>query len=355
MVNALKVGVVGCGVIASSTHIPIFKKTKSVIVTAVCDRNESLARETANKLGIPKSYSDISQMLQKENLDIIDMCTPPQTHASLAVQAMEHGCHVFMEKPMALMTSECDQMIQASQKNGVTLNVFHNVLFDPPFLKAKKLVADGAIGNFIGMRILMSDPREEMILQQNHWIHKLPGGLIGETGPHAAYMSLALLKKIKNVEIYAKNFLTHSWAPFDEFRMELEGDDAMSSVAISYTSNRRNLCIDIFGTEGVIYLDLQSQLLVHHGRKETVKPMAFARYSANIASQIATGVTKNAFGLATGRLKFGHHFLIEGFVNSILNGDKQPVTPEEGRETVKVMEMVVERLNEKYGSQPRQA
>ena len=351
MANKLKVGIVGCGVIASHTHIPIFKTKSTVIVEAVCDRNENLARETASKLGIPKAYFDLSQMLSNEKLDIIDICTPPQTHASLAIEAMNRGCHVFMEKPMALKTSDCDQMISVSRKRGVNLCVFHNVLFDPPFLKAKKLLADGAIGDFIGMRILMSDPREEMIMQKNHWIHKLPGGLIGETGPHAAYMSLAFLKKVKNADIYAKNFLIHPWAPFDEFRIELEGEKAMSSITISYTSNRRNLYIDILGTDGVLYLDIQSQLLTHHGRKETVRPMAFARYSANIASQTVTGVATNAFKLMTKRLKFGHHILIEGFVKSILTGDQPPVTPEEGRETVKVMEMIVEKLYEKYGSQ----
>jgi len=352
MANRLKVGIVGCGVIASHTHIPIFKRAKNaVIVEAVCDRNESLARETASKHKIPKAYFDLSYMLTNENLDIIDICTPPQTHASLAIEAMNHGCHVFMEKPMALKTSDCDQMISVSRKRGVNLCVFHNVLFDTPFLKAKKLLANGAIGDFIGMRIFMSDPREEMILQKNHWIHKLPGGLIGETGPHAAYMSLAFLKKVKSVDVYAKNFLVHPWAPFDEFRIELEGEEAMSSIAISYASNRRNLYVDILGTEGVLYLDLQSQLLIHHGRKETVRPVAFARYSASITSQLAVGVAANAFGLVTKRLKFGHNVLIEGFINSILNNDPPPVTPDEGRETVKVMEMVVEKLNEKYGSQ----
>jgi len=244
-------------------------------------------------------------------------------------------------------------LIDVSRKRGVNLCIIHNVLFGPPFLKAKKLVADGAIGNFVGMRILMSDPREQMILQKNHWIHKLPDGLIGETGPHAVYMSLAFLNKVKNVDIYAKNFLEHPWAPFDEFRIELEGEEAMSSIAISYASNRRNLYVDILGTDGVLYLDLQSQLLIHHGRKETVRPIAFARYSANIISQMTVGVAANASKLMTRKLKLGHDILIESFINSILNDDQPPVTPEEGRETVKLMEIIVERLRKKYGTQSK--
>ena len=189
-----------------------------------------------------------------------------------------------------------------------------------------------------------------MIMKKDHWIHKLPGGLIGETGPHAVYTSLAFLKKVKNADVYAKNFLEHPWAPFDEFRIELDGEKAMSSIAISYASNRRNLLIEILGTEKVLYLDLQSQLLVQHGSKETVKPSAFLGFSANIASQIGKDVATNALRVATGRLKLGHDILIEKFVRSLLDGTQPPVTGEEGRETVRVMEMIVSELKNKYST-----
>jgi len=349
MPDKLRIGIVGCGLVAEGQHIPGFMRLKrNVVLQAVCDKNENLARQTATRHGIPGVYGSLSQMLSKEHLDIIDMCTPPQTHASLAIEAIEHGCHVLMEKPMALKTTDCDRMIAASYKYGVKLCVVHNMLFTPPFPEARKLVAEGAIGNFIGMRIFMSDPREEMILKKDHWIHKLPGGLIGETGPHAVYMALALLNNVKDVDIYAKNFLEHPWAPFDEFRIELDGEEAISSIAISYASNRRNFYIDILGTEGALYLDFGSLLLIRQGGKESMGPIALTRYLSNIASQVTGEVATNAFKRAVGKLRYGHDTIIENFVNSILNDGQPPVSGEEGRETVRVMEMIVERLREKY-------
>ena len=351
MLDKLRVGIVGCGEIAAGQHIPGFMRLKrNVVLQAVCDKNENLVRGLATKYSIPGAYCDLSQMLAKENLDIIDICTPPQTHAPLAVEAIEHGCHVLVEKPMALKTSDCDQMIDASNKHGVKLCVIHNMLFNPPFPEARKLVAEGAIGNFIGMRIFMSDPREQMVSKKDHWIHKLPGGLIGETVPHAVYMSLAFLNKVEDVDIYAKNFLGHPWAPFDEFRVELCGEEAISSIAISYASNRRNLYVDILGTEGALYLDFGTLLLIHQGRKESMDPIAFVRYLSNVASQITRGVATNAFKRAIGKLRYGHDVLIENFVNSILNDHQSPVSGEEGRETTRVMEMIVERLYKKYGT-----
>lgn len=350
MPEKLKVGIVGCGGVTQQMHIPELLKLKDkAILQALCDKNEALAKEIATKYHVPNAYPELSDMLAAEDLDIVDICTPPQVHAPIAVEALEHGCHVMIEKPMALKTSDCDEMINAAKKAGKKLCALHTQLFTPPFMKARKLVADGAIGEFIGMRLFHSDPREAMIMRQDSWLHKLPGGLIGETAPHPVYMSLVFLNKAKSVDIYAKNFLEHPWAPFDEFRIELEGEKAMSSITISYASNRGEIYIDILGTEGVIHFDLCSMLLVRYGRKVSSRPIPFARHFLDVSSQVLGGVFTNAFKMATKSLGTGHEVIIEQFVDSILNNQQPPVTGEEGRETVRVMEMIVERLHEKYG------
>jgi predicted dehydrogenase len=246
--DRLKVGIVGCGGVTQQEHIPSFLRLNNVVLQAVCDKNEDLARQTVAKYRIPGAYAELSDMLSKEKLDIVDICVPPQIHAPLALEALQHGCHVLMEKPMALKVSDCDQMIEVARSKGVKLCIVHNQLFNPPFAKARKLVARGAIGDFTGMRILLSDHKDEMIMRENYWIHKLPGGLIGESGPHVVYLSLAFLNSVQNVDIYAKNFLEHPWAPFDEFRIELEGEKAMSSITMSYSGTHHDLLVDIFGT-----------------------------------------------------------------------------------------------------------
>lgn len=350
MSDKVKVGILGCGAVSRLRHIPGFTKVKNkAVIQAACDKDENVAREVAKKFGIPRVYSDITEMLDRENLDVVDICVPQQLHAPIAIQSLEYGCHVLIEKPMALSISECDRMIQAAHENGVKLCIIHNVLFHAPFLRAKELIANGKIGDFIGMRILISDPTDEMIMRKDYWVHKLPGGLIGETAPHVVYMSLAFLNNISNVEIYAKNFLEHPWAPFDEFRLELEGENGLSSIIISYTSNRRNCCVDILGTEGALQLDLNSMLITHQGKKDSLKPVDLARYSLGLAFQITAGVAANAFRVVTRKAKIGHDVVIEKFVDSILNDEPPPVTGEEGREVVRVLDIIVRRLREKYG------
>jgi UDP-N-acetylglucosamine 3-dehydrogenase len=346
----LNVAIVGCGAVADKRHIPSFAKLKNkVTVQAVCDKNEELAKQVALRHRIPKVFVSQTEMLKAEKIDIVDVCTPPQIHAPIAVEAFEAGCHVLMEKPMALTTADCDKMIEAAKKSNRKLCIVHNVLFHPPLIKAKELMRKGAIGDFRGMRILLSDPKDEMIMRHDYWIHKLPGGLIGETGPHPVYVSLAFLDKVTNVEVFTKNYLVHPWAPFDEFRLELDADNGISSIAISYSGERYAAEVEIFGSEGALYIDLQSMLLVKHGTKKTLSSAKLVSTSLSTIRQIVGGLITNGFKATTGQFKVGHEKLVELFVDSIVKDTTPPVTGEEGREVIRVMEMIVNRLHEKYG------
>lgn len=352
--NKIKVGIVGCGFVASKWHIPSFQRLKNnTIVQAVCDLNPSLAASIAEKFNVPKSYSNVSEMLQKEGLDIIDICTPPRTHATFAIEAMERNCDVLLEKPMAMTLSECDEMIRISQKNGSKLCVIHNELFRPPMIRARKMVEQGAIGKALGMQWCRLTHREEYLAKENHWIHKLPGGILGETGPHGVYTSLAFLKKIKNVEIAAKSNLKYPWAGFDYFDIILEGEEMISNVVISHASDNYVADVTIFGTEGILKVDMQSMLLMHYQIRET-KPISLALSSLKPVRQVVGGVISNAAKMLFSRNTImqvdGHATEIEQFVDSVLNDKQPPVTGEEGRETIRVLGLLVEKLDQKYSS-----
>ena len=125
----LRVGLVGCGGVAQWAHIPALKKVKNAELVAVCDRNEELASIVAKNFRIHRYYADFPQMLEKEGLDMVEICTPPKTHASLSIKAIESGCHVLVEKPMAMTTKEADEMIRASKDSKVKLGVVHNKEF----------------------------------------------------------------------------------------------------------------------------------------------------------------------------------------------------------------------------------
>lgn len=353
IMNKIRVGVIGCGFVASKWHIPGFISLKEdAVVQAVCDLNPSLATSVAEKFNLRKSYSNVSEMLRGEDLDIVDICTPPNTHAPLAIEAMERGCNVLLEKPMALKLSDCDEMISVSRKQGSKLCIVHNELFRPPLLKAKELVAKGDIGKVLGMEWCRFTHREEYLAKENHWVHKLPGGVLGETGPHAVYTSLAFLKRINSVDITATNNLKYAWAPYDYFDITFEGENAVSSAIISHCSDNFVADVSIFGTEGILKMDLQSMLFIRHELRETnMVPLALSslKTARQILGNVISNAAKAAFSKDAKMRVRGHSVEIEKFVNSVINDETPPVTAEEGRETIRVMEITVEKLNQKYG------
>ena len=113
----LKGGIVGCGWISRFSHIPAFRNIKNAEIIAVCDQSEEVARKTASRFGIPRAYRDFSLMLKEEQLDFIDICSPPHTHFKLSMEAMEAGLHILIEKPMVLDTAEAEEVISTSKKN----------------------------------------------------------------------------------------------------------------------------------------------------------------------------------------------------------------------------------------------
>ena len=348
--DKLKVGIVGCGFIAKRRHIPSFlKMKKTVVLQAVCDLDEQLAASVAREYGVPKAYSSLSEMLSEENLNIVDICTQPHTHAPLAVDAMKSGCDVLLEKPMALKVSDCDQMIGISQRFGLRLCTIHNEIFHSVFLRARELVEKGAIGTLTGIRWCRLTPRTEYLALEDHWIHRLPGGVLGETGPHAVYASLAFLEDVKNVDVYAKKSSEYPWVQYDDYRIELEGENIVSSILISHANDCTAADIDLFGTKGAIKIDLQSMLLILYKRQD-LKLKSVALSSLKAAGQIVKGVVSNTFATAFGRTMVGHDVLIGKFVDSVMNDQPLPVTAEQGKDTVRVMEMIVEKFQQKYGS-----
>jgi predicted dehydrogenase len=275
--------------------------------------------------------------------------SPPRTHAELAVRSLESGAHALIEKPMAINTEECDRIIEAAGRYGRRVCVAHSDLFYPSFVKARELVKRGAIGEFRGMRIFLSTPINYITSKPDHWAHRLPGGVLGETGPHVTYMTLAFISPIRDVRVLARKQLTQfPWSPFEDYRVELIGDCASCSVALTYSTNRWAVQLDLWGSDGHMKFDLETQTIVIHGRAN-LKPMTLGLSAIQEAGQILAGTAGTSFRYAVGKLENTHERLVREFVECIHDGAPAPVTPEEGREAVRVMDLIVDQLPSRTG------
>ncbi len=343
----LKVGVVGCGFIAQNAHIPSLLKCRNVELAAVCDRNEDLARSVARKFKIGKCYADFKEMLEAEKLDVVNVCTSIDTHASLAIQAMEAGCHVFTEKPLALNTRDADEMIKVSRKNHVKLGTNHHLLFIPPVQKMKSIINKGIIGNLVRVEIKQSCPPEDfpIIADPNHWWHKLPGGVFGDTLPHPIYLAREFLGEIEPVAVYPKKMGNLDHMRFDEVQIILEGEKGVGTI-ISSCNWPSLWMIDIFGTKKNIHANLHNAVVITYGGKTDMgKGIAalYARENLQRSSRILTDTFAAAMSFIQGKHR-GIPASIRAFMESIRNGTEPPVTAEDGREVLRIWEKITSQM-----------
>jgi len=341
----LKVAVAGCGLIAVKNHIPAFLRLNNKIrVSALCDLNTEAMKKAADKFRIRNTYPDFAEMLDRESPDIVDICTPPQTHAGLAIQALEKGAHVFLEKPMALKTTECDLMIEAASRQKRQIRVMHNQLFNPAFMEARKRVESGEIGDFLAINICILTPVDYITSKKEHWAHRLPGGVLGESGPHGVYLALAFLKDIYDIDARAKKILPqYPWSKFEDFRINLFAGNGAGSIIFNYVANQWMADIVIMGTKGALKVDLETQSVIKHDRRSLGRIGLGLSLSKDAFASL-NNLTRNGLRFIRGRALPAHFIGIEEFVRNILEGGEPGVSAQDARETVRIMEAITEKL-----------
>lgn len=144
----IQVAIVGCGNIAHAHMEGLLTFPKRCQVVALCDIYPEKAEAMKKEYGLNcRIYADHETMLEKENkLDLVHVCTPPYVHAEISIHALDAGCNVVVEKPMATCLSECDQMLEAEKRSKKTLACIAQNRFRNSIYKLKKLADSGLAG-----------------------------------------------------------------------------------------------------------------------------------------------------------------------------------------------------------------
>ena len=147
---------VTCGVIGygpafgmGKIHGEMITGTPGLTFTCICDRDERALVEAGKDWPKTTMFKDHRRMIHSGRVEVVVIVTPHNTHAQLAVEALEAGCHVVMEKPMAVTSAECTSMIDAAKAHDRMLTVFHNRRLDDDFLTIKDFVARDLIGDVV--------------------------------------------------------------------------------------------------------------------------------------------------------------------------------------------------------------
>ena len=144
--DKLRVGIIGCGGIFRNLHSPYYQEpTRRADIVAIADINKTSANEQADKFGA-KAYTDYRELLDRDDIDAVDVCVHPRPHLEITCAAADAGKHILMEKPMCCNVKEGRQMVEVTDKADVILMVAYMMRFDPGYMKLKSLLEDGTLG-----------------------------------------------------------------------------------------------------------------------------------------------------------------------------------------------------------------
>ena len=147
--RTVKVGIIGCGGIANSKHLPSLKKVEGVEMVAFCDILRERAEKAAKEYGTPeaKVYTDYKELLADPQIEVVHVLTPNRAHSFITVDALDAGKHVMCEKPMAINSAEAKKMLDAQKRSGKLLTIGYQSRFRPDSIYMKQEAEDGVFGD----------------------------------------------------------------------------------------------------------------------------------------------------------------------------------------------------------------
>ncbi|WP_138989496.1 Gfo/Idh/MocA family protein [Larkinella sp. C7] len=200
MSRILNIALIGPGKVAHN-HARATLETPDTKLVAIYGRNHTKADEFANQYGIT-AYSDIYDMVDRENVDICIVCTPHPAHRVVTVAALEAGANVLVEKPLASSLADCDAMINAARNANRQLAVVSQRRFYEPCMRMRQAIDDGKIGKpVLGMAQLFGWRSEEYYRSdpwRGSWEHE-GGGVLVNQAPHQLDLLLWYMGEMEEV------------------------------------------------------------------------------------------------------------------------------------------------------------
>jgi predicted dehydrogenase len=158
MAEIVKWGIIGCGDVAEIKSGPAFQKADNSKLLAVMRRNSDLAKDFAKRNNVPLWYTDAQNLLDNPEINAVYIATPPSTHLQYALQALDAGKNVYIEKPMVMSSLEANQLQKSATHSNSKLVVAHYRRFLPLYIKVNELLENSTIGQvrYIDLKFLQT-------------------------------------------------------------------------------------------------------------------------------------------------------------------------------------------------------
>ncbi|MGH2354754.1 MAG: Gfo/Idh/MocA family protein [Chloroflexota bacterium] len=256
--NTVRVGIVGSGFVAD-LHAAALRLVPNAELVAVASPTEAHVRAFAARYHVPRWFTSHDALLRDGGVDLITVACPNDLHASVTLAAAQAGVHVVCEKPLCLNLREADQMIAACRQAGVKLMYAEELLFAPKYVRAKRLVEEGALG-----RLYMVKQGECHSGPHSDWfwnVDRSGGGVLMDMGCHSVEFGRWLYDKARPVSVYAHlGRVAHQERTRGEDQSICIVEYAGGRIAVADNSWARTGGIDdraeLYGDQGLTIADL---------------------------------------------------------------------------------------------------
>lgn len=259
----LRVALVGAGYVATH-HLAALKALDFVEVVGIADSNLEAARALAQRHGVPLAAASLAE-LAPARPQAVHILTPPSSHAPLTLAALEMGCHVLVEKPMADTVADCETMIAKAREKHLQLGVNHSDLFDPVLMQALDAVRDGRIGEVVSVDIIRNSeypayaggPLPGSVTQGSYPFRDL--------GVHGLYTIEAFLGPVTGLAVDYQSRGTDPNLHFDEWQAQARTAKGIGRLLLSWNARPMENRVFVRGTQGTIEVDRFLQTCRIHG------------------------------------------------------------------------------------------
>jgi predicted dehydrogenase len=245
----VRAALIGAGQIARQ-HLNCLQGLKGVEIAAVCDLAPSVAEGAAERYGVPAWFTDHRAMLRETKPDVVHITTPPTSHFRLALDSLEAGAHVIVEKPATPTLAELETLTRRASELGRAFIEDYNYLFNPAPREIVRRIDSGEFGSVVHVEVMIcldilgpsgfADPNSP------HPGLTLAGGAIGDFLPHLASLAHLFVGPHREAHpIWTKRKPT--LLPYDEFRAVVGAERGTAALSFSASAQPDAFWLRVYG------------------------------------------------------------------------------------------------------------
>ena len=331
----IRIGILGCGRIAGrhAKHI-----NQQASLAGVCDIVREKAKALGQEFDVPY-FEDLNAFLEQKAMDVIAVCTPNGRHAEHTIQALKAGFHVLCEKPMAINSSDCEEMINTAERSNKRLFIVKQNRFNPAIEEVKRKIDEGGFGRIYSIQLNCFWNRNFAYYNQSDWkgTKKLDGGTLFTQFSHFVDLLYWMIGDVEESTAMLKNYAHQEVIEFEDtgvvslkFKNGVLG--TINYTVNSYAKNMEG-SITIFGEKGTVKVGGQY-----------LNKLEYQSFEGDPIGELREGNPANEYGEYQGSMS-NHDKVYENLIDVLENGGSIATNGLEGLKTVEIIEKIYKSAN----------